>query len=79
MEQPLYRDREFIRSAVLVIIGAVLGGLLTGIFTIWVALSQQQSQLDLARRAEQEQTRQSRLNALKNNFISWANFILASH
>jgi hypothetical protein len=78
MAQPLYRDRQVIRSAVPVIIGAVLGGLLTGIPTVRVAISQQQLQLDLIKRAEQEQVRQRRVNAAKSHLTACANLALAS-
>lgn len=57
---------KLLREHASVIIGAVLGGLLTGVPTIWVASSQLRSQVELAKRAEAEQQRQRRLTATQH-------------
>lgn len=54
------------RELVPVVVGVVLGGLLTGIPTLWVAQSQLRTQVELAARVEREQSRQRRLQAAKN-------------
>lgn len=59
-------DRQLIRCIVPVLAGTILGGLLTGIPTVWVSITQQRVQVDLAKRAEQEQVRQRRVQTAKN-------------
>jgi len=78
MAQPFYRNRQIIHSTVPVIIGAILGGLLTGIPTVWVSHSQQRLQLEMTDRIEEEQFRQRRVNAMKNYFTACANFVQAT-
>jgi DNA polymerase III delta prime subunit len=78
MAQALHRDRQLIRQVVPVVIGAILGGLLTGVPTVWVAISQQNLQLELAKRAEREQRRQRKVDALKSYLNSCSNISLAS-
>lgn len=77
MAQSFYRDRQIVRQTVPVIIGAILGGLLTGIPTVWVAIGQQKLQLELATRAEQEQRRQRKVNALKSYLTACGDVALA--
>lgn len=69
-------DRQLIRRAVPVVAAAILGGLLTGVPTVWVSVSQQRVQIDLAKCAEQEQMRQRRVQAGKNFLTACANMAL---
>ncbi len=64
-------EQENLRHQLIpIIVGAVLGGLLTGIPTLWVAQSQLGVQVELARRADAELARQRRLQAAKDLLVA---------
>ena len=71
-------DKQLIRRAVPIVAATILGGLLTGVPTVWVSVSQQRVQIDLARRAEHEQMRQRRIQAAKNYLSACTNLAIAA-
>ncbi len=71
-------DRQLIRRILPVVAGTILGGLLTGIPTVWVSVTQQRVQVDLARRAEQEQLRQRRVQTAKNYLTACSEMALTA-